>query len=540
MRRGKIWGLAMMLFIAIFTVFLANFCLANTTTAEIEWPSLKINEVVVNPASGNEWVEIYNPGKYDYQMIGWQICDSTNKSCKIASGTVKASGWLVVDLQTNKYLNNDKDTIVLKTQDGAEVDKLIYGEDIKVPDKGQSAALKKDGVSNNQASDWAITDNITPGRANEIPELEIVLPAKVNNTSTQSEQTAQIAENNNSISANITNIIASANSTTSVIVGVEKVNTSSISVKSSLETNTSSSQNECVCECGAESVAINSTSSKSLSTTGYLVLSSAKQAYGLEKGDKVKITGWVSVLPGIFGTQYFYITDGVAGVAIYSYKKDFPKLVVGDQVEVSGEITEINKLKMIKTKEKKDIVVLGKNKNIAPIMAEIGQLSENIQGGLVKVSGDVTAVKSSYVYLDDGQGEVMVYFKTGAGINKKVFKTDGQAEAIGILQLVNDIWQVWPRGNSDIKILNLASSTVDNISSVTTTEKNVQMLNMNGDNHGSSKKTASRYLLVIASGLLLVLVSLVIKVKADVLRGWFKKLLLIFGKSGVVGKEESN
>ena len=57
-------------------------------------------------------------------------------------------------------------------------------------------------------------------------------------------------------------------------------------------------------------------------------------------GDLVTVTGTVAVEPGVLGTQFFYIINNVAGVQVYMYSKDFPKLGIGDVIEITGEIAE--------------------------------------------------------------------------------------------------------------------------------------------------------------------------------------------------------
>src|SRR3989338_6292296 len=76
-------------------------------------------------------------------------------------------------------------------------------------------------------------------------------------------------------------------------------------------------------------------------TSGYklIVNVSLSEIRTLEVGTQIKTKGIVSVMPNIFGTQYFYITDNIAGVQVYMYSKDFPEFEVGDEVEIVGEIS---------------------------------------------------------------------------------------------------------------------------------------------------------------------------------------------------------
>ncbi|EKE07243.1 MAG: hypothetical protein ACD_18C00144G0001, partial [uncultured bacterium] len=76
-------------------------------------------------------------------------------------------------------------------------------------------------------------------------------------------------------------------------------------------------------------------------------------------GDFVFVTGTVAVEPGVLGTQFFYVVNEIAGVQVYMYSKDFPKLVIGDVLEITGEIAESGNETRIKLSQKSDIKVVG-------------------------------------------------------------------------------------------------------------------------------------------------------------------------------------
>ena len=148
-------------------------------------PFIKLNEIVSNPQSGYEWVELYNSGTSSVNLSDWTICDSRLSGCKEVSGTIKPNDWFVVDLGTNRYLNNTGDSVVLFDLDHQEMDRVIYGNILGTPDKGQSLARKQDGVDTDSNSNWAITDIITKGSANKIERVVVDnIPPSVPNIKT--------------------------------------------------------------------------------------------------------------------------------------------------------------------------------------------------------------------------------------------------------------------------------------------------------------------------------------------------------------------
>jgi DNA/RNA endonuclease YhcR with UshA esterase domain len=176
-------------------------------------------------------------------------------------------------------------------------------------------------------------------------------------------------------------------------------------------------------------------------------------ARGGQKGDYAKVKGVVAVLPGIFGSQYFYLTDSIAGIQIYQNKKDFPPLEVGDVVQVYGAVSEANGIKRINIKSKDDVDILSIGNVVTSTELNVDEIDESLAGDLVQTQGEMTEIKSNFMYLDNGSGEVVVYFKQGAKIDKTKFKEGENVRVVGILEQTKTGWQIWPRSNADIESL---------------------------------------------------------------------------------------
>ncbi len=177
---------------------------------------------------------------------------------------------------------------------------------------------------------------------------------------------------------------------------------------------------------------------------------SLEQAKELEIASLVKVKGTVAVLPGILGTQVFYVVSSSTGLQVYNYKKDFPALTVGDYLEVSGELAQTQGEARIKTKAKSDMAV--KEHGAPPPALELScdQVNEENIGQLLRVSGEITDKKSSTLYLDDGSGEILIYIKQAAGISTKNL-TPGQAVSVtGILGKTSTGLRLMPRSEDDI------------------------------------------------------------------------------------------
>ncbi|HRY36699.1 MAG TPA: lamin tail domain-containing protein, partial [Candidatus Magasanikbacteria bacterium] len=252
-----------------------------------------------------------------------------------------------------------------------------------------------------------------------------------------------------------------------------------------------------------------SLSSVKSSGKGYLIknLSEVRES---EVGDLVITQGTVVVLPNIFGTQYMYVTDGESGIQIYNFKKDWPQLKVGDVIKVKGEISNAQGVQRLKTKTKADFVILENNAQINFVSTTLEELNEENLGALVKLSGEITSIKSNYFYLDDGNDEIVVYLKKNTGIDKKNFKVGDMIEVVGILEVGKAGWQVWPRGQTDITKTRTGGLT--------------QNQELNSENN--SKETAGNYITATLGGFSALFFGVLFKNKGAI----FKTALALVGK----------
>ncbi len=166
----------------------------------------------------------------------------------------------------------------------------------------------------------------------------------------------------------------------------------------------------------------------------------------LELGTMIKTSGVVSVLPDVFGSQYFYLAG--SGVQIYMYKKDFPEFVRGDILEIVGEVSESRGERRIKTKTQEDIVVMAGGDEFLPYELEIEEISSEHIGSLIKVTGAVTDTNSSYIYIDNGKSEIRIELKT-VDLN---FAEADKVEVVGIVRPKSDDLAIYPRDENDFII----------------------------------------------------------------------------------------
>lgn len=171
----------------------------------------------------------------------------------------------------------------------------------------------------------------------------------------------------------------------------------------------------------------------------------------LAVGDKVRTRGVVAVEPGVLGSQIFYLAG--SGIQIYSYKKDFPKLAIGDYVEVTGEISEAGGERRIKTASAADITVLERQADPEPHQMEISEVGESCEGFLVKLIGTVIEKNGSNIYIDDGTGEAKIYINKNSGIDIAGISEGASLSVTGIVSETKTGYRILPRQQSDLEIV---------------------------------------------------------------------------------------
>ncbi len=208
----------------------------------------------------------------------------------------------------------------------------------------------------------------------------------------------------------------------------------------------------------------------STSLTRRVVVNFAKSladARDLENKARVVVNGIVSVLPNIFGSQYFYISDTTGGIQVFFSRKDFPPLKIGDRVRITGERSASQGVERIKIKNKEDVDILS-IENPLPITSVLAdEIDADRAGSLATIVGEITEIKGSRIYLDDGQNEFVVVLKTGSRIVKETLHEGARVKITGIIEISGGTWSLLPRSPDDMVVLTKISSAPNTTSTST-------------------------------------------------------------------------
>lgn len=179
----------------------------------------------------------------------------------------------------------------------------------------------------------------------------------------------------------------------------------------------------------------------------------------LPKGSKISTEGRITVAPGTFGSDTFYIEDDFSGI-----KVDLPKgfehsLKLGDEVRVSCTLEESRGEKYIKVDDTSKIEILKTNLACkSPSSIGTGQRLDDYEGRLVRVEGEVVETSGDTFYINDGSGRVKIYIRESTGINKPAMRRGDKAFITGIVSQWgqhsdgSDNYRVMPRFAEDVAL----------------------------------------------------------------------------------------
>ena len=230
-------------------------------------------------------------------------------------------------------------------------------------------------------------------------------------------------------------------------------------------------------------------------------LSAVKPLNRYKLGAGLKLRGQVLVLPGVFGSQYFYLllaTDSPA-VKIYNYYKNFPALKIGDLVSVSGVIGGSAADKYLKTKSAADIKIISAGTLPAPekIMAA-DFIADNLDK-FARAEGEVESKSGSQITLFDGSADFKVYLKASANLSASSLKAGAKVTATGLLTSVSGGLAIMPRAQTDLAI---ASSGPDAIGQILGAATGSSAWTMPA---GGNNSSATIYILIAAGGIFVIL-----------------------------------
>ncbi|MRG93164.1 DNA-binding protein [Polyangium spumosum] len=186
------------------------------------------------------------------------------------------------------------------------------------------------------------------------------------------------------------------------------------------------------------------------------------EARALPANEYTQIEGFVSVPSGTYfsatGDFGFAIQDDTGG--IYVSLLDPVNILIGSQVRVIGQVTQVSKQTVLVTNATGP-QVLGGVKEVMPKDVTAGDVGESTEGQLVRVKGKVSKdlVQEQFVgvraSVDDGSGEIQIFVCLQGDkplIDTTKLTVGAEVEITGLVQQYFERYEIAPRGAVDLVI----------------------------------------------------------------------------------------
>lgn len=457
-----------------------NSTIANTNEVEKSHGSdIVISEIMPNPigVDSNEWIELYNKGKKRVDISGWILRDRQSEYVFIDTHIHPGEYFLLLRSETNIALNNKRDELQLLDDVGTK-----NGLAVRYLDAPAGISL---ALSMNETGDKLLwTTTATPEKENVIttpnqePFIDFEIPELVDTGDyfiCDASDSMDPDEDSLSYRWYVGDDFVATGVLLSYIfskpgkysIGLEISDgeysvemVKRIEVESTREVLDSYKDGEAQIIVSSdvaktekkEVVKINTKERENIPLPSGKIYNIPSKKTLTSK--KESITGIVTSLPGTLASQYFYITGSSQSYQVYSYNKDFKELNIGDEIKVIGERSIVNDEVRIKTKTKNDINILSRENETEAMAIKSNLFSEELLGYLVDVEGEVTRKNGLNVYIDDGIGEMKIYFKKTSGTNSSLVSTGDYLKVVGILSKTGTGYRILPRNKEDLIIPN--------------------------------------------------------------------------------------
>ncbi|MFA5130021.1 MAG: lamin tail domain-containing protein [Patescibacteria group bacterium] len=441
--------------------------------------SIALSEVVSNPPSGHEWVELFFDGDATSTDRDLLLYDSENKIATIPAGTALTLPHFLVYFISSSKLNNDGDAISLRETNGT----VINETPIPALNKGEALAKDIDDT-------WSLTVTPTPGADNVITPrpvttnttqiITITSPSNsmVPNKTESGEQKAvsgkkTAATNSTSTAASLAKSTKVAKTTKSTASKSTTSTTStSVGTKTTKKTSTIASNTTTSTKMATKKVASNATTKKSassiaLNANSYTFTDMFDPSFNAAR---VRVSGTVATPSRFFGATHAFILlneDG-RGVIVYLPKHlNVPTL--GSSVNVEGTISSTYLGPEIHMKTTDVWMSVATTTAPKPRTVDFLMPSAEDAWSLVTVDGTVTTVGASSVQIvtDDGI-DVTIPIPTVVGFRTKRLKKDDRIRVTGLLNIKKDTPTIMPPSADDISIIAYAPNTTETISATST------------------------------------------------------------------------
>ena len=154
------------------------------------------------------------------------------------------------------------------------------------------------------------------------------------------------------------------------------------------------------------------------------------------EGAWLRVQGYITVPPGVFGKNLLYIQDHTHGIRVKLPSHHGLKFELGQKVEVIGFLNLFkNEWELVVGREGTSVSPLDGHQLVAPLPVGAGLLSEGYEGLLVQLEADAVTPEPGrrHFWVHDGTGTGYVYVYSSSRISRKGIRPDASLTVVGVV-----------------------------------------------------------------------------------------------------------
>ncbi len=424
-------------------------------TVKPAYAMLRLNEIMPNPASGKEWVEIVSlDSGNNVPLLGCMLYDAQGKIITISDITLNpvTNTHVVIELSSAR-LNNAGDNVALYDPNGQLIDTMNFADSekgspfIRYPDKN---------------GDWQSSSSPTPAKVNLLTQEINNTTTETNNNSTQTTTETSLQSASQTEQSSVTAVASLTNSATA---------TSTVTKTTSPKTNSKTTVVPPLT--AAQIKVLNNLSKKSATSTAQIKTTTPKKStiklilpigfdmrlsdeYG---GVQVQLRGTVGTPPGLLTGNAFVLLapDGQGIKVAIPTSKILPAF--GSSLAVTG-VLRFNNLgypSLQMGAKDKWTVLASSPQNVSPRLVDLISPNADDAWSLISVTGTVKQVKDQTVILDLGDMEISMIIRPPVDYRAKRLIQGDIVTVKGVLEFSsqNDP-RILPRSSDEIVLVSHA------------------------------------------------------------------------------------
>ncbi len=185
------------------------------------------------------------------------------------------------------------------------------------------------------------------------------------------------------------------------------------------------------------------------------------EARAMPEGTAVTVVGTVIVPTNVHypNNWHTHIQDATGGILIFNLD-GIPTTALGQRIEVTGVITTFNCDTEIRPIS---VTIVGNDELPVPLAKSTGQINEEAEGWLVKVSGEITGFATAgphqTIDVNDGSGVATILIRQETSIDISSLETGTRGSFVGVAHQYDESgvcdtgYQVTPRYQTDLDII---------------------------------------------------------------------------------------